>query len=303
MVRLYAVATCCVLFLLVAGSESSTSRQKNSVESDSSRPRVQFAGTMNMTAVLEEGRMLFQLQVPSFIEGDYYKNISIAAGVSESSVDVFDVHSDGEFLFMYTRVVFSTLGDAEEFLDILLSDPEQVLPSEIVDVEPGTTKLLRPGQAPPTIQFPVPWADYAEEKLPDSQLAAKPAESFDAFPPLPDSASVTSKPSSDPVDGPNLPLPVWLIAALAAVIGGSVILVVISFIAYRQARRNGSTAAGAGDLPTMMIGNGEFEPVDVQCIDTAITSRQPTQDNDLRPPNPPFAPPAGMGVGGLTACI
>jgi len=296
MVRLQSKLCLACLVLLVCGSVS-VSSQLDSVASDSSRPRVQFVCGMNMTEVLNEGRMLFQLRVPTFVEGPFYKNISLAAGVGESSIDVFDVQSDGESLFIYTRVVFVTLRDAERFLDALLADPRQVLPSIQVIVVPASIRLLRPGQDPPAIKFPVPWPDYSAEEIPGSQLAAKPAAKYEDAYQMPATGNMDpAAASADEGAAPNQPMPAWLMAALALAVVGTIVLVVASFVAYRQARRGALGPPGTNEVPTMIHGNDEFEPMDVQCIDTAIVSRNPTADNDLRPPNPPTAPPAGIEV-------
>mmetsp|Transcript_28890 Transcript_28890/g.81354 ORF Transcript_28890/g.81354 Transcript_28890/m.81354 type:complete len:320 (+) Transcript_28890:191-1150(+) len=254
-------------------------------EQNISGTRVQFASKLPMERILNtkvsEGRGLFQLRMlPLHLSKKYLTELAIAAKVHESSIDIFDVFSDGEMLHVFTRIAFPNPDTALKFHD-LIEDGDLSRLSNDVEIERSTVKLLLAGQLDETT---------------DSERRA--AVGLTVY--VLEEEGRGNSGASD-VGG----LPAWAIAlisvlsvfAATAVVGATLVCI------GRKGRKRkaGSSPRAEAEERSLHMDDRSFltaiaedEPLNVQCTDSATCSQKPTLNPDFQPPVPPSAPPAGM---------
>ena len=233
---------------------------------------VQFVAAVPMKHVLpkghEEGRKLFELEMPLHLRKAYFQELAEAAEVSVRDIQAHGVYSDGDFLYIPTEVAFLSK-EAADLFDMKIKNESFQLSNGIM------------------ISSKAPWARIPKVE----QVASLEVEQ------TVDTMQHVGEKSAQPAGGPaNDPegLQAWQIGLIsaAAVVAVSIIGVLAVLVRGRrqQTKRNTDNNSTADDS----IFGDNYEPVDVQCIDSATSSRAPAQAADIQPPAPPSAPPAGI---------
>ena len=261
-----------LLFLLLATTAMICSIVLADVDSENS---VQFVAAVPMEHILpkghEEGRKLFELEMPLRLRKAYFQELADEAEVSVRSINAYGVYSDGDFLYMPTQVAFPSKEAADLFDMKIKSEDFQLSNGIIISNKAPLQQRIPKAEEQVTIveveKTTVDARQHVEEK----------------------SEQPPAVPANDP-EG----LQAWQIGLIvaAAVVGVSIIgmLAVLVHRGRQQRRRNADNNSTADDS----IFGDHFEPVDVQCIDSATSSRAPAQAADIQPPAPPSAPPAGI---------